>query len=265
MTGADLNQWWRRFRALPPDDPARIFAFALAVAALSALVVICTALILRPAQEINLEAERRHEIERILAETPGLALALKEADFTTLETRIVDLRLDDFARGVDGSSFDAEAAAADPNLYSFIEEIDDFAGISRRPDLLPVYLARKHNRLAVLVLPAYGTGYQSTIRAYVALAGDLNSIYSLTIYDQGEMPQGAGITDPRWLESWQGKKIRDEVGNVRLDVVPGGGASLYEVDSIAGAERSAEGVANLVRFWLGENGFGPFLDRLREE
>lgn len=265
MTGAELHQWWRRFRALPADDPARIFAFAFGIAVLSALAVICAAFILRPAQEINLAAERQHEIERILARTPGLELALHEADFTTLETRIVDLRLDDFARGVDGRTFDAEAAAADPNLYSFIEEVDDFAGISRRPDLLPIYLARKHNRLSLLVLPIYGTGYQSTIRAYLALESDLNRIYRLTIHDQGESPQGTGITDPRWLESWQGKMIRDTAGNMRLDVVPGGGASLFEVDTVAGAERSAEPVANMVRFWLGDHGFGPFLERMREE
>jgi Na+-transporting NADH:ubiquinone oxidoreductase subunit NqrC len=43
-----------------------------------------------------------------------------------------------------------------------------------------------------------------------------------------------------------------------------GGTGEFEVDGISGATRSSSGVGNLVRFWLGENGFGPFLARLRQ-
>ena len=41
--------------------------------------------------------------------------------------------------------------------------------------------------------------------------------------------------------------------------------AFYQVDGISGATRSALGVHGMVRFWLGEFGFGPFLQRLREE
>ena len=38
----------------------------------------------------------------------------------------------------------------------------------------------------------------------------------------------------------------------------------HKVDGLAGATLTTKGVDNLVRFWVGENGFEPFLDRLRQ-
>ena len=57
-------------------------------------------------------------------------------------------------------------------------------------------------------------------------------------------------------------KLADEEGNLRIAVVQGGAKQPYEVDGISGATRTGRGVANLLRFWLGELGFGPFLKRL---
>ena len=59
-------------------------------------------------------------------------------------------------------------------------------------------------------------------------------------------------------------------GHVRFEVVKGGVDSAspdarYQVDGLAGATLTSNGVTNLVRYWLGENGFGPFLDKVRAE
>jgi Na+-transporting NADH:ubiquinone oxidoreductase subunit C len=35
------------------------------------------------------------------------------------------------------------------------------------------------------------------------------------------------------------------------------------VDGITGATRTGEGVSNLLRFWLGEYGFGPYLQKIQ--
>ena len=37
----------------------------------------------------------------------------------------------------------------------------------------------------------------------------------------------------------------------------------WQVDGLAGATLTARGVTNLVQFWLGENGFEPFLNNLK--
>ena len=40
------------------------------------------------------------------------------------------------------------------------------------------------------------------------------------------------------------------------------GAS-HEVDALSGATITTQGVENLVRFWTGDLGFGPFLQQLK--
>jgi Na+-transporting NADH:ubiquinone oxidoreductase subunit C len=37
----------------------------------------------------------------------------------------------------------------------------------------------------------------------------------------------------------------------------------WTVDGLSGATLTSRGVSNLLQFWLGEQGFGPFLENLR--
>ena len=37
----------------------------------------------------------------------------------------------------------------------------------------------------------------------------------------------------------------------------------YHVDGLSGATITSNGVTNLMHFWLGENGFGPYLSKQR--
>ncbi len=38
----------------------------------------------------------------------------------------------------------------------------------------------------------------------------------------------------------------------------------YEIDGLSGATITSNGVEGLVNYWLGPDGFGPFLDRYRK-
>jgi Na+-transporting NADH:ubiquinone oxidoreductase subunit C len=118
----------------------------------------------------------------------------------------------------------------------------------------------------LIVLPVSGNGYQSVIKAMLALEPDLSTIAALTITQQGDTPGlGARIEDPAWQALWAGKQAVDETGQVAITVVRGQAASPNEIDGITGATITSNGVANMLRYWLGEHGFGPFLDRLRQE
>ena len=49
-------------------------------------------------------------------------------------------------------------------------------------------------------------------------------------------------------------------GEVAIDVTKGAKASdPYEVDALSGATLTSNGVQNTLDYWLGENGFGPYL------
>ena len=41
-------------------------------------------------------------------------------------------------------------------------------------------------------------------------------------------------------------------------------SSLYQVDGLSGATITSKGVTNLLHFWLGEMGYGPYLKKLKE-
>jgi Na+-transporting NADH:ubiquinone oxidoreductase subunit C len=75
------------------------------------------------------------------------------------------------------------------------------------------------------------------------------------------------VDNPRWKGQWPGKRVfRD--GEVGIEVIKGtadrsGPMASYQVDGLSGATLTTRGVNNLVHFWLGDNGFGPFLANLK--
>lgn len=264
---ADLNpiNWWRRLLALPNDSRAKTLVVALLVALVSATAVSVTAVMLKPRQLANLERERQVRMDAMIAALPGLADILRETGADTLETRLIDLETGSFATDIDPADFDQRAATSNPDLSIALPREADVAGIGRRANLAPVHLLQRGDEIALIVLPIGGTGYQSTIYAYLALESDLNTVAALTITEQGDTPGlGSRIENPAWQALWPGKKIADETGAIRISVVRGGQANgPYEVDGITGATRTTSGIANMLHFWLGDYGFGPFLAKLR--
>ncbi|HUS55588.1 MAG TPA: NADH:ubiquinone reductase (Na(+)-transporting) subunit C [Thermohalobaculum sp.] len=263
---ADLSpiSLWRRFLALPNDSRVKTLGVAFLVALVSATAVSVTSVLLKPRQQAHIDAARESSLAAMIATLPGLADILRETGAETLDTLIIDLDTGLIATGADAAGFDFLAAQTDPAQSTSLLPEDDIAGIGRRPNFAPVYLLRGTDGLALVVLPIYGTGYQSTIRAYLALKGDLNTIAALSVYEQGETPGlGSRITDPAWQALWSGKEAANASGEIMITVVRGTAATASEVDGITGATRTSTGVANLVRFWLGPDGFGPFLTWLK--
>lgn len=264
---ADLNpiSWWKRFLALPNDSSTKTFLVAFIVASVSAVAVAVTAISLKPLQEENIAREREQRMADMLASVPGLADILGDAEADSLQTRIVDLASGTFDDSIDAGAFDVAAAAADPARSVALPAEEDIAGIGRKPTHAPVHLLRQDGELKLLVIPGWAAGYSSTIRAYVALEADLNTIAAVSVYEQADTPGlGSRIAEPAWLSLWAGKQVADDTGTIRIQVARGPAANEFEVDGITGATRSTTGVANIVRFWLGPLGFGPFIDNLRE-
>ena len=85
--------------------------------------------------------------------------------------------------------------------------------------------------------------------------------------DNGETPGlGAEIDNPRWKAMWPGKSLRDEAGELKITVakgVPTPAMADHHIDALAGATLTSVGVDNLVKFWMGEEGFAPFLENLK--
>jgi len=260
---------WQRFLALPNESVTKTLLVAIGVCLVCSLVVTTTAVLLQPVQQAHRARERSERMRAMVAGVPGLAEVVAGLEGLDLEARVVRLRTGQYEQGVDASTYDQAKAAQDPDRSVTLTKEQDVAGLGRIPLLATVYLLRERDELRLLILPVSGQGYASTLRGYLALDADLNTIRALTFYEQQETPGlGAQVEDPAWASRWDGKKIRDPSGRIRVRVATGeaspeGDAPEYEVDAISGATWTSNGVTNLLRFWLGDDGFGPYLARLR--
>lgn len=259
-------QSWRGFLARDNDDRVKVFGVAVFVALVCSIVISTASVTLRPLQEAHLEVERQARMDAMLDRLPSMRLIMQEAGVDALETRLVDLASGAFVSDIEPDSYDVQAALNDPEQSVAIPAAVDVAGLQRRALYAPVYLLESDGDLLLVVLPVSGIGYQSTLRAMLALEADMKTVAALTIIEQGETAGlGARIEDAAWQAQWQGKLVSNDTGEIVISVVRGQATGPHEVDGISGASRTGNGVANMVRYWLGDHGFGPFLTRLQQE
>jgi Na+-transporting NADH:ubiquinone oxidoreductase subunit C len=145
----------------------------------------------------------------------------------------------------------------------------DQAKISRRENYALVYLVEDgQGDIDKIILPIHGYGLWSTLYGFIALEADGNTVAGLGFYEHGETPGlGGEVDNPRWKAVWPGKEVyRDDevaIGLIKGAVDPSNAGAAWQIDGLAGATLTARGVTNLVQFWLGENGFEPFLNNLK--
>ncbi len=252
------------------DSIANTFAVATCLCVVCSVVVSTAAVVLRPAQERNQLMEQKRNILR--------AAGLYQRDrpleelFEQVEVHVVDLESGELVDPsvIDPDTFNQRAAARDPDKSRSLDRRQDPAGIGRRADYSFVYMVRKNGQLSQVVLPVHGKGLWSTLYGFLALDADLDHIQGLTFYEHGETPGlGGEVDNPRWQQQWVGKRAFDDQGDVRIRVLRGrvdddDPDAIHQVDGLAGATITAQGVSNLVQFWLGEQGFGSVLETLRE-
>lgn len=246
----------------------------LLVAALLSIVcsvmVSSAAVIFRENQARNKDLDRKKNIlvaAGLLEEGKSI-----EELFSSFEARLVDLSTGEYRDDADIAVFDQKKAAKSPIDGIEIAKSVDFGGIKRRSKNALVYLVMDtEGQLEQIILPIHGKGLWSTMYGFMALAGDLLTINGFAFYEHGETPGlGGEVDNPLWKAQWVGKKAFDQNGARRITVLKGKVNRLspdvaYQVDGLSGATITARGVDGMLRYWLGENGFGPLLERLRKE
>ncbi len=265
------RSWLERLKAMPNDSAAKTVIVALAVCLAGSLLVATAAVLLQPLQQANQERERqKHILEMVESLRPSLAATGATGEIR-VERRVVDLATGDYATSIDPETYDQRAAASDPAESVEIPPGRDIAGINRRARFATVHLALQDGKPRLVVLPVHGKGFASTLYGYLGLTGDTKTVVGLVFYEHGETPAlGALIDSTKWRGQWPGKKVWGPLGDPALEVVmtgvnPTSWEAQHQVDGLTGATWTSRGVSNLLRFWLGEDGFGPYLRKLRRE
>ena len=247
-----------------------IVGFAVSVCLVCALFVAGSAVGLKDRQDANILLDRQKKVltvaglmkegERLTREEIASAFELG------IQQKVIDLKTGEVRPEIDGASFDQQAAARDPETSFSAPE--NLSKVRRLPNDALVFNVVENGELKALIFPIEGYGLWGTLYGYIALAPDARTIVGITFYAHKETPGlGGEVDNPRWKALWPGRLAFNERGNPAIGVKKGVAGSIeddpYNVDGLSGATITSRGVTSLVRFWLGDNGFGPYLASYR--
>ncbi len=236
----------------------------VAVSLVCSVIVAGAAVGLKPTQD----EQKLLDKQRNILSVAGLlseGTNIKQVYAERIEPRVIDLASGEY---VEAAGFDAQTAAKDPAQSVTIQPEDDLAGIKVRAKYSDVYLVKGDDgKINQVILPMHGTGLWSVIYAFVSVQPDGNTVNGLTYYQQGETAGlGGEIANPLWQAKFVGKKLYDNDGKVAIHVSKGGSADKeHGVDALSGASLTSKGVQGSFSYWFGQNGFAPYLAKLKAE
>ncbi len=246
------------------------FIFAGAVCVVCAIFVSASAVGLKERQDENATLDRQRNVlvaAGLAGDDEGLTKAQIEERFAPIQAVVIDTATGAELPEVDPLSFDQRRRATSPETSR--PAAANLALVSRIPDQALVYKKLADSgETELVILPVEGKGLWSTLYGFVALDSDLETIRGLTFYEHKETPGlGGEVDNPKWKSLWPGRRAFDASFEPKIEVIKGMAgppdADPHRVDGLSGATITSRGVTNLLRFWLGKQGFGPYLERRR--
>jgi Na+-transporting NADH:ubiquinone oxidoreductase subunit C len=185
-----------------------------------------------------------------------------------IEMKLVDLKTGEYVTEGDPAAYDQLHAREDPAQSE--PAAPNESSIKRVPKLGLVFQVMKDGTANAVVIPVEGYGLWGTLYGYLAFEHDANTIRGITYYDHKETPGlGGEVDNPKWKALWTGRKGYDEQGKPAIKVIKGMAGAVdaapHSIDGLSGATITSNGVTHMMDFWLGENGYGPFLHKFREQ
>lgn len=246
------------------------------------LCVVCSVLVasaavgLRSRQEFNKQLDQKKNVllaADLYKEGENTPADIDDLFAEKIEPVLVDLDTGEPAGSdeVDVATYNQRDAARDPKMSDPVEPPTALGGIKRRAKYAFAYEVKDdQGNLDQVVLPVNGKGLWSTLYGFISIDADGNTVRGITFYEHGETPGlGGEIENPLWTDLWPGKHLYEDKDDedVELHVVKGHVSeddpdAEYKVDGLSGATLTSNGVTHLVQYWLGPEGFGPFLEHL---
>ncbi len=269
--------------ALGNDSLEKTIAIAVALCLVCAVLVSFAAVALKPLQVGNKAADMKKNILEVAGLLEEGANINKEFS-DKIEAKIVDLETGEYVENVNADEYDQRKAAKDPAQSVSIPKDKDIAHIRVKAKYAKVFLVKENGAIKSIILPINGYGLWSTLYGFLSLEADGQTVQSINFYDQQETPGlGGEVVNPKWRALWKGKKVYAEtdqpslekgliteadIGEPALSLIKGSvdttkAGSQYQVDGLAGATLTSTGVTNLVRYWTSDEGFAPYLKKVR--
>jgi Na+-transporting NADH:ubiquinone oxidoreductase subunit C len=246
--------------------------FSAVLCVVCAILVSASAVTLKEEQEINKALDRKFNVlEAAGIVEQGQEVPAEEIErlFASVEPAFVELSSGREVEGGDPDTYDQQKAKKDPATSTAVPP--NPSRVTRVPNKALVYkVLGDDGGLETVILPIEGYGLWGTLYGYLALEADGDTVVGITFYDHKETPGlGGEVDNPRWKGLWPGREIYDDAGEPALEVIKGSAGPAAEnphrVDGLSGATITSRGVTNMIDFWLGAAGFGPYLESLRQE
>lgn len=131
-----------------------------------------------------------------------------------------------------------------------------------------IYVVADGNVIDQVILPIEGSGLWGMMYGFLAVDGDGLTARGLQFYQHQETPGlGAEVDKLAWQALWRDKKLYDSNGRPQIQIVkgPAPAGSDHQIDGLAGATLTGRGVNAFITYWLGDQGYGPYLAGLRDK
>lgn len=209
-----------------------IFIFSTIMVVAVATLLSLAATLLQPAQEKNLEIEKKKN----MLESIGVK-ATRENTVELYSKYITEgFVLNSAGEPVDG--IDAFSVNLRNEQKKQIEK-----------QYLPVFRASTDEGEKVIIIPVEGKGLWGPIYGYVSLRSDMNTIYGVNFDHKGETPGlGAEINTSSFEGMFPGKKLYDNDSFISVQVHKGGAdkADPHGVDAISGGTITSKGLEKML-------------------
>lgn len=254
------------------DTISKTIIVATLLCVVCSVVVSTAAVMLKPAQVANKQLDFKRNI---LAAADMLQAGVDiNEQFEAVDVRLIDFETGKFVEPSvlegDLARYDQVKAAKEPSKSVDVPDDQDIAKVGTREKYGKVYIATDDKGQKVVVLPVRGYGLWGTLYGFLAVEGDMNTVVGLGFYDHKETPGlGGEVDNPNWKNLWEGKKLYSANGDIAISVIKGvvdpqASDAQYKVDGLSGATLTTKGVHNLMQFWLGEEGYGPFIANMKK-
>jgi Na+-transporting NADH:ubiquinone oxidoreductase subunit C len=254
------------------DSTKKVLLVATVLCVVCSVVVSVLAVALRERQELNAARDKQRNVLVAAGMLDPDAKGDVDALFQSIESVMVDLETGRPVEEAETAGFDMEQVMKDPKRVVPVTPEQYPNGIKSRPRRVVVYIQRDGDRIKTVVLPVVGKGLWSTMYGFLALEPDLATTKGLVFYEHGETPGlGGEVDSEQWRSQWRGnKKLFNESGDYAFTIIKGqvdGGApgAEHKADGISGATLTIRGVDGMLRYWMSDAAYGPFLRWLKNQ